>query len=162
MLKRKIIKYCISQLFEFFLTHYYAYVHDKQIEDSVYDYHYEAIIELIENVGEKFDTIDEKEKEKEQKQNYSYNEIKKHIEEVLKLSQPPKKEIIELTAFFTGDEYFELLSFINSAYMKKNFPRLGALLQNLIERRNNNWQKHLSMAEGPKKLKDIQEDIEHE
>lgn len=37
--------------------------------------------------------------------------------------------------------------------MRKTFPRLGALLQNLVERKNNKWQKHLSVAEGPKKLK---------
>jgi hypothetical protein len=32
----------------------------------------------------------------------------------------------------------------------------------LIERRQNKWEKHLSMADGPKKLKEIQEDIERE
>lgn len=36
---------------------------------------------------------------------------------------------------------------------------MSALLQNLVERRNNRWQKHLSVADGPKKLKEIQEDI---
>jgi hypothetical protein len=35
-------------------------------------------------------------------------------------------------------------------------------LQNLVERRGNKWQKHLSASEGPKKLKEIQEDIERE
>lgn len=54
------------------------------------------------------------------------------------------------------------MQFIDNSYMKKKFPRLSALLQNLIERRQNNWQKHLSMADGPKKLKDIQEDIERD
>ena len=60
MLSKRIIKYCITQLFESFFQHFYAFVHDKHIEDSVYDYHYEAIIELIENVGETYDAVDEK------------------------------------------------------------------------------------------------------
>jgi hypothetical protein len=46
--------------------------------------------------------------------------------------------------------------------MKKNFPRLNALLKNLVERRKNNWVKHLSAADGPKKLKDIQDDNDDE
>ena len=74
----------------------------------------------------------------------------------------PKKGVLEQMEKFSGDEYFQLLSFIDQSYMKKAFPRLSALLQNLVERRSNRWQKHLSVAEGPKKLKDIQEDIERE
>lgn len=79
VLKRRIIKYCVSQLFESFFKHYYAFIHDKQIEDSVYDYHYEAIIEFIENIGEKYDELDEKEKDKEQKPQYNYKQIQDHI-----------------------------------------------------------------------------------
>lgn len=60
------------------------------------------------------------------------------------------------------DEYFELLEFMDRIFIKSKFPRLGALLQNLIERRDHGWQKHLSAAEGPKKLEDIQKDDEEE
>jgi len=42
------------------LNHFYAFVHENKIEDSVYDYHYEGIIEFIENIGEKYDSLDEK------------------------------------------------------------------------------------------------------
>mgnify|MGYP000675202672 CR=1 FL=1 len=62
--------------------------------------------------------------------------------------------------YLTGDEYFALLNEVDKKYMKVNFPRLSALLQNLVERRDNKWQKHLSAADGPKKLKEIQDDIE--
>lgn len=65
VLKKKTMKYCISKLFQSFLTHFYSYIHDKKAEDSVYDYHFEAIIEFIENIGEKYDAVEEKEKEKE-------------------------------------------------------------------------------------------------
>jgi hypothetical protein len=60
VLKKHIIKYCISQLFQSFLNHFYAYSKDKQIEDSIFDFYYEAIIEFIVNVGEKYESIDDK------------------------------------------------------------------------------------------------------
>jgi hypothetical protein len=58
VLRRRIIKNCISQLFTNFLNHYYSYVHDKKIENSVYDYHFEGIIEFVESIGEKYESID--------------------------------------------------------------------------------------------------------
>ena len=36
--------------------------------------------------------------------------------------------------------------------MKGNISRLSALLQNLVERRENGWQKHLGANDGPSKL----------
>ena len=63
VLKKRIIKYCISQLLESFLKHYYDFIHDQQIEDSVYHYHYEAIIEFIDSLGENYANLDEKEKQ---------------------------------------------------------------------------------------------------
>jgi hypothetical protein len=59
ILKKRTIKYCISQLFESFLRHYYAYRHDNKIEDSVYDYHFEGIIEFIENIGDVYEELGE-------------------------------------------------------------------------------------------------------
>jgi len=70
--------------------------------------------------------------------------------------------LLETLVTFSGDDYFKLIGFVDDFYMKKNFPRLSALLQNLEERRDNKWQKHLSVADGPKKLKEIQEDIDKE
>jgi len=54
------------------------------------------------------------------------------VEAVLKVRSAPEKEILDLIGFFTADEYFDILKFIDSIFMKKNFPRLSALLQNLI------------------------------
>lgn len=138
ILKKRTIKYCISQLFESFLRHYYAFVHDKQIEDSVYDYHYEGIIEFIENIGEKYEGLEEKEKERDHLP-YDFKEIKDHVAAVLNVTSPPNNEILDKLGYFSGDEYFELLDFINATFMRKNFPRLNALLQNLVERRRNHW-----------------------
>lgn len=55
ILNKRIIKVCIYELFKSFLTHYYAFSNDKNPEDSIYDYHYEAVIEFIENIGEKYE-----------------------------------------------------------------------------------------------------------
>lgn len=153
------MKYCISQLFESFLRHYYAFIHDKKIEDSTYDFHFEAIIEFIENIGDTYDSVDEK--ERNDRPTY-YEEAKAHVLAILNITSPPNKEKLELLENLSPDEYFKLLDIINADFIKKNFPRLSALLQNLVERRKNKWQKHLSMADGPKKLKDIQEDINKE
>ena len=85
VLKKKTVKYCIAQLFESFLKHFYAFKHDNRIEDSVYDFHYEAIIEFIENIGSSYDEIGEKEKEAKQVP-YSFNNVEAHIFNILKLT----------------------------------------------------------------------------
>jgi hypothetical protein len=59
----------------------------------------------------------------------------------------------------SGEEYFKLLDCINHVFIRKANPRLSALLQNLVERKDNKWQKHNAMIDGPKKIKDIQNDI---
>ena len=51
------------------------------------------------------------------------------------------------------------MDFINTEFISQKHKRLAALLQNLEERRDNGWHKHLSMAEGPKTMKQIQQDI---
>ena len=155
ILKKRTIKCCIAQLFESFLRHYYAFRHDNKVEDSVYDFHFEGIIEFIENIGETYEELGEKEKQG----NYDFEAIKSHVSAILTLKSPPHTPTLDQAEFFTGDEYFKLLEFINLSYIREHFPRLSALLQNLVERRNNKWQKHLSAADGPKKLKEIQEDI---
>lgn len=76
VLKKRTIKYCISQLFESFLRHFYAFKHENQIEDSIYDFHFEAIIEFIENIGEVYDELGEKEKEV---QPYDFAAIRAHV-----------------------------------------------------------------------------------
>lgn len=78
---------------------------------------------------------------------------------MLSLKAAPKPATLDQIEYFNGDEYFKLLAFINDTLIRQNFPRLSALLQNLVERRNNKWAKHLSSSEGPKTLKEIQEDI---
>lgn len=60
ILKKMIIKYCIEKLLSSFLTHYYNFKQKQMIEDSIFDFHYEAIIEFIENIGEKYESIEEK------------------------------------------------------------------------------------------------------
>lgn len=90
---------------------------------------------------------------------YDYNAIRDHVADVLALKAAPNTQTLDQIEFFNGDEYFKLLHFINDSLIRQNFPRLSALLQNLVERRANKWVKHLSTSDGPKKLKEIQEDI---
>lgn len=75
--------------------------------------------------------------------------------------QPPEDEIIEITDLSAND-YFKLFELIDNKVLKKVNKRLSALLLNLEERRENKWEKHLSEADGPKKLKDIKDDIAKE
>ncbi len=73
------------------------------------------------------------------------------LEKILDLKTEPPADIVILQNL-TGDEYFRLFDYINNKIILKTHPRLSALLQNLEERRKNKWEKHLSAAEGPKKL----------
>ena len=61
-----------------------------------------------------------------------------------------------------AEDYFRLFAIIDERILRKKNTRLSALLLNLTERRENNWQKHHAESEGPKKLKDIKEDIAKE
>jgi hypothetical protein len=155
VLKKRTIKYCISQFFESFLRHYHAFKNENLIEDSVYDFHFEAIIEFIENIGEVYEELGEKEKEVQ----YDFAAVRGHIGQVLGLTAAPITATLDQIEYLNGDEYFKLLAFINDTLIRQNFPRLSALLQNLVERRSNKWMKHLSTSEGPKKLKELHEDI---
>jgi hypothetical protein len=55
-----------------------------------------------------------------------------------------------------------LFAIIDNRILRKVNTRLSALLLNLTERRTNNWHKHHAESEGPKKLKEIKEDIAKE
>lgn len=59
VLKKRIMKICISQLIFTFLAKYYYFRNTKQIIDSYYDYYFDALIEFIENVGEFYEKMDE-------------------------------------------------------------------------------------------------------
>lgn len=65
VLKKKIMKICISQMLFTFLAKYYYYRKSAKIVDSYYDYYFEALIEFIENVGEFYEKMDESSEKKE-------------------------------------------------------------------------------------------------
>ena len=75
--------------------------------------------------------------------------------------KPPEDEIEEISNL-KADEYFQLFKIIDQRILRKNNTRLNALLLNLTERRANSWHKHHAESDGPKKLKDIKEDIARE
>ena len=59
VLKKKIMKICISQLLFTFLGKYYYFRKTSKLVDSYYDYYFEALIEFIENVGDFYEKMDE-------------------------------------------------------------------------------------------------------
>ena len=67
VLKKKIMKICISQLLFTFLAKYYFWRKTSKLVDSYYDYYFEALIEFIENVGEYYEKMDEAGDKKEEK-----------------------------------------------------------------------------------------------
>jgi len=74
---------------------------------------------------------------------------------------PPEEEIEEINNL-KADDYFKIFYIIDQKVLRSKNTRLSALLLNLTERRANKWQKHHSEADGPKKLKEIKEDIAKE
>lgn len=59
VLRKRILKICISQLMLTFLTKYYNFRKTQKLEDSYFDYFFEAVIEFIENVGDFYEKMDE-------------------------------------------------------------------------------------------------------
>jgi hypothetical protein len=153
------MKICISQLIFTFLSKYYNYRNTTNIIDSYYDYYFEALIEFIENVGEFFEKMDD---EKKDENISSYEAAEKKVIDLIEMNEiPPEEEIEEITNL-KADDYFRLFALIDQRVLRKVNTRLSALLLNLNERRNNKWLKHHSETDGPKKLKDIKEDIAKE
>lgn len=77
---------------------------------------------------------------------------------ICKLEAKPPAPMENLKTY----EYFKLFNTIKTHALpkSKDTGRLGALLQNLEERRLNGWKKHNVESEGPKKLKDLKYDEE--
>ncbi len=127
--------------------------------NSYYDYYFEALIEFIENVGEFYEKMDE---EKKDDKTSPYEPAEKRIIRLIEQDEKPPEEEIEEITNLKAEDYFRLFTVIDQRVLRKVNTRLSALLLNLTERRNNNWQKHHSESDGPKKLKDIKEDIAKE
>lgn len=143
VLKKRIMKICISQLIFTFLSKYQYFRKEGKIIDSYYDYYFEALIEFIENVGEFYEKMDEASEKKEEK-TAAYEPAEKAIIELIDEKRcPPEEEIEEITNL-KADDYFKLFNIIDQKVLRKCNTRLSALLLNLTERRTNNWQKHHS------------------
>lgn len=168
LLRKRTIKYCVSILIKNFLEGYYNFHKNKVTELNFYEYNFEALIEFLENLGEKYESIDEKEKaekgekgDKEDKDDeapgkvYSFKEIEEKIRNFAELKK--SYDTIEGLDNLKADEYFKIMKILDELVLLnvKDGRRLKALLQNLDERRFNNWRKHNVESEGPKKLKDL-------
>lgn len=60
LIHKKITKYCVAKLLESFLEGRYQYLAEKKTQNNFYEFSFEAIIQFLENLAEKFDAIDEK------------------------------------------------------------------------------------------------------
>lgn len=61
LIPKKTIKYCISQLINSFLGNFYDFFKNGVTEFNFYEFYFEAVIEFLENLGDKYEEIDEKE-----------------------------------------------------------------------------------------------------
>lgn len=157
VIKKKTIKYCIKTLMLSFLSEHYQFVKTQEFHFSYYEYQFEALIEFLENLGEKYESIDEDAKEKEQKTENKYLEVEKILTDICQnLTEPPTD--IKAMDSLKADDFFKIFIIIDKFILSKKKGRLSALLKNLEERRDNKWKKHHVEAEGPKKLKDIKAD----
>ena len=68
VIKKRTIKYCVQQLLFTFLQEHYQFTKTGDFKYSFYEFQFEALIEFLENLGEKYETIDE---EKEEVSKYS-------------------------------------------------------------------------------------------
>jgi len=133
----------------------------------------EATIEFIENIGEKFEALDENKGEGKSAKTMqdivpeeNFTAAVKIIERFLgcpeiKVDENGDYELQELDDL-SADHYFKILILLDNQILSQKSSRLSALFKNLEERRDNNWQKHHAEADGPKKLKDIKDDIARE
>lgn len=67
LIPKGIIKYCIGVLVKDFVDGYYNYHKKDQKELNFYEYNFEALIEFLENLGEKYESIDGEKPEKTEK-----------------------------------------------------------------------------------------------
>jgi hypothetical protein len=158
VLKKKIMKICISQLLFTFLAKYYYWRKTSKLVDSYYDYYFDALIEFIENMGDFYEKMDEsgdKKDDKKEEKTAPYEPARNKIIDLIEMNEKPPEEEIEEITNLRAEDYFNLFAIIDERILKKKNSRLSALLLNLTERRSNNWQKHHTESEGPKKLKEI-------
>lgn len=109
----------------------------------------EAVIKIIEKVGEKFETNSPP---------GQANEIMESIHKAVAERQSEFKDY-DYTKL-TAAEFFDILRILDAKLLKTEYLRVSALLANLEERRNNGWKLHLATEVGPKTLNEIKKDVE--
>lgn len=154
VIRKKTIKYCVSRLLSCFLWEYHKFTVTQEFQYSYYDYQFEALIEFLENLGDRYESIDE-----EKEEGGSIAEAEKVMKQLTEdpTKEPPQPVVEEFTNL-KANEYFKLFIIVDQNILSKKKGRISALLKNLEERRDNKWKKHHVEAEGPKKLKDIRAD----
>ena len=82
VIKKKTIKYCVYQLMITFLQEHYQFGKTGRFEYSFYEYQFEALIEFLENLGEKYETIDEEKEDDKGQKNSMFAESSKIIKAI--------------------------------------------------------------------------------
>jgi hypothetical protein len=123
-----------------FLHEHYLYEKTEVFEHSFYDYHFEALLEFLEALGQKTESLEEEKRETE-KAGLSFVEVQRWVKEYCFAKE--EKVIPEnLFSSLKIDEFFKLFKIIDENILKQKHNRLSALLMNLEERRRNGWKTH--------------------
>lgn len=146
LISKKTIKYCICTLIYSFLQGYYDYFVAENRSLNYYEFYFEALIEFLENLGNKFEEIDEKDKADKEDDAQSKAQNLPEVEEKLRQYCNLEKKFDVINGFgdLKAGEYFNVFKVVSDICLPKarDGRRIIALLQNLEERRFNNWKKH--------------------
>lgn len=154
VLSKKIVFYCIGHLLECFFKHY-ALAADKNHSDLA-EIYFESLVELIEKVGDKFESAEDKFTQEQ------FGSFLKKFEAAS--STATTLPVISTEEWLiTSERFFEIFDLIDKEVLMKKYPRISALLKNLTERKNDNWASHVVENRGPMTLNEVRrEDDEQE
>jgi hypothetical protein len=143
---------CVGDLMKHFLNEHFNKERTTGDDASeLAEIFVEAIVELVEKLGEKFETGDKKSE--------GFDQVYKLVENSVK-NKKPLGEIDLQVNNLSCDDFFALFKLLNDEILSKYYTRISALLQNLEERRENGWKQHLTTETGPKKLDEVRREIE--
>lgn len=147
VLSTKVVFLCGGTLIKHFFDQHNA--EPNHVNSILAEIFMEAVIKIIEKVGERFETSG------------SGGQVPEVFESI-------KKTVTQKADNFgdysydklTSDEFMDILEYLNINLLKAHYSRVSALLVNLEERRRNGWKLHLATETGPMTLNEVRKDVE--
>lgn len=147
VLSTKVIFLCGGTLIKHFFDQHNAPT--NHVNNILAEIFIEAVIKIIEKVGEKFETSG------------AAGQVPGVFESIKKATIDKVDSFGDYDyAKLTSDEFMEILRYIDSNILKSQYVRVSALLANLEERRQNGWKLHLATETGPMTLNEVRKDVE--